>query len=313
MEATMTPQDALRIEQAALRLGFWMSILFAAAPFAVAMLTDSQLILLEAKYGIADAFLAWLTLVAFRKIQQPPDRDYHFGYAKYEPMVNALEGIMVILVCLTTLLAALQDIVHPDDVDLRGLIVLYAGLSAAACLALYAFMRAQARRCASELLEADATVWLIDGALSLGTCGAFAACDALSRTRWAWVTPFVDPVLAILLALGLLPSAYSLLKESGRDLLDASPGGEVQRKVESLVEVFRERHGLQAAEGIRLRKAGRRLFISMTFPDTSDKSASELGAIKRGLRDDLRKIFPEVDLHLFFDRTTQAPEKPQTV
>ncbi|HAH06364.1 MAG TPA: hypothetical protein DCM05_07520 [Elusimicrobia bacterium] len=295
----MAHQDA---ESRALRFGFRMSILFAAAPFAVALLTDSQLVLLEAKYGLADAFLAWLTLVAFRKIQQPPDQDYPFGYAKYEPMVNALEGLFVVGICVTALLSSLQDLVHPEDVAHRLWIVGYAALSAAACLAMWAFLRVEGRRCGSELLRADAKVWMIDGALSLGTCAAFAACEVLSRTRWAWVNPYADPLLAILLALGLLPEAYGLLKENALELLDASPGRDVYEKAAALLEEHRARHGLAHAQNLRLRKAGRRLFVSAAFPDASEKTAAELADIRKRMEEDLRKVFPDVEPHLYFDR-----------
>ena len=296
----VAPADA---ESRALRLGLWLSIVFAVAPCVVTLLSDSQIMLLEAKYGIVDAVLAYMTLVAHRKIQQPADGAYHYGYAKYEPMVNVMEGIMVLMVCMTTVLAGAQDLVHPEDIDNSGLVIGYTFASTVVCLGTHLFLKRQARLCHSELLRADAQVWVIDGMLSLGACVAFVVMRLLGGTSWRWATPYVDPGLAVIVALAMLPYAKDLLQESMRDLLDANPGGETQDKIVSLVEAHRTRYQLPGSAQVRLRKAGRRLFVAIRFPDDPSKTREELRAVRCSLQDEIIAAFRDVDLHLYFDRT----------
>jgi cation diffusion facilitator family transporter len=290
-------------EQAVLGLGLRLSAVFAVLPLLVSLASDSEMMLLEAKYGLVDAVMAYLTVRAYRKMRQPPDGDYHYGYAKYEPLVNVLEGTMLMVVCLSTLVTGARDLIHPDDIANDGLVIAYSCASAAVCLGMSAYLRRQARLCRSELLRADAQVWLVDGLVSLAACVAFGLMRLAAGTRWSPATPYVDPLLAMAVALGMLPSAKALLGESLRDLLDASPGGEVQARTLALVEDYRSRHGLPGPVQVRLRKAGRRVFVAARFSDDPAKPLAELAAVRSGLSRDLKELCPDLELYVHFDRS----------
>lgn len=290
-------------------MGLAWSLVFAVVPLLVALASDSEMMLLETKYGLVDAIMAYLTLTAYRKMRQPPDQDYHYGYAKYEPLVNAMEGLLLVAVCLSTVITGVRDLIHPDDIVNDGLVIAYSAASAVACLAMYAYCRRQSRLCRSELMGADAQVWLADGLISLAACVAFGLMRLAAGTRWGWTTPYVDPLLAVAVSLGMLPNAKALLGDSLRDLLDANPGGEVQAKTLALAEAYRSRHGLPGPVQVLLRKAGRRVFVAMHFPDDTARTREDLRAVRAGLSRELGEVFPDLDLHVYFDRS--AAETPR--
>ena len=303
---TKGAEPATDREESALGLGLVLSVVFAVIPLLVSLASDSEMMLLEAKYGLVDAVMAFLTVRAYRKMRQPPDQDYHYGYAKYEPLVNVLEGAMLLVVCLSTVVTGVRDLIHPDDIANGGLVILYSGISALVCLAMFAHLRRQARLCRSELVRADAQVWLVDGMISLAAAAAFVLMRLAAGTRWGPMTPYVDPLLAMAVALAMLPSAKGLLAESLRDLLDASPGGEIQARTMALVEEHRTRHGLPGPAQVRLRKAGRRVFVAASFSDDASQPVSELAALSSGLRRDLEQVCPDLDLYVHFDRSAGA-------
>jgi cation diffusion facilitator family transporter len=278
-------------------------VVFAVVPLLVSLASDSEMMLLEAKYGLVDAVMAFLTVRAYRKMRQPPDQDYHYGYAKYEPLVNVLEGALLVAVCLSTLITGMRDLIHPDDIANDGLVIAYSGVSAAVCLGMFAHLRRQARLCRSELIRADAQIWLADGMVSLAAFIAFGLMRLAAGTRWSPVTPYVDPVLAMTVALCILPNARKLLAESLRDLLDASPGGEVQARTLALLESYRSRLGLPGPVQVRLRKAGRRVFVAARFSDDASKPREELVALRSELSRELETVCPDLDLRIHFDRS----------
>ena len=58
----------------------------------IAVLCDSMTLMLDGLYGIADIAIALFAITVVRKIHLPPNEKYNFGYAKYEPLMTAVDA-----------------------------------------------------------------------------------------------------------------------------------------------------------------------------------------------------------------------------
>ena len=96
---TTAQQDEVRI----LRFSAILTILFAVGAGVIALVSDSETMTLEAMSGLVDVAVSLLAIFVVRKIQEPANSRYHFGYAKYEPLMIGLEGTLVAAVCLTAI------------------------------------------------------------------------------------------------------------------------------------------------------------------------------------------------------------------
>ena len=130
-------QEELRV----LRSSSLLTFLFAVGAVAVALLCDSETMSFEAMSGVVDVVVSLLAIFVVRKIHEPANSRYHFGYAKYEPLMIGLEGTLVAAVCLTAIAYAVRDLMHPDPVDDPRLVIIYALASFAISVVFGAYMK----------------------------------------------------------------------------------------------------------------------------------------------------------------------------
>ena len=101
----------------ALQLSLLLVILFAAGAMLIAIYSDSETMTLEAMSAIVDIVVAFLAIFVARKIGEPANQRYQLGYAKYEPLMTTVEGILMTGVCTGAILYSARDILHPDPVE----------------------------------------------------------------------------------------------------------------------------------------------------------------------------------------------------
>ena len=52
-----------------------------------------------------------------RKLHEPANERYQFGYAKYEPLMTTVEGVLLAGACVGAIVYAVRDLIHPDPVE----------------------------------------------------------------------------------------------------------------------------------------------------------------------------------------------------
>ena len=293
-------QASNRDELRALRLSLALTLLFTVGALAIAFVSDSETMTLEAMAGLVDVVVSLLALFVARKIHEPANERYHFGYAKYEPLMIGLEGALIATVCLTAIAYAVKDLVHPDPVDAPLLVIGYSMAGFLLSVSFGVYMKHLGRRAGSPLVLAEAHLWIVDGWLSLGVCLAFVVAVALSGTASAEYSAYVDPVVCIVLSLILLRKPAELLKESFADLVDANPYSETLNTVEQSARECVERYRLRGLEWVRLRKAGRRLFVLVSFFEPPQQSLEAMEHVRTGVTDDMIRRNPNVDVSVLF-------------
>lgn len=290
-------------EQAELRVLRFSSILtalFAVAAVAVALVSDSETMTLEAMSGLVDVVVSLLAIFVVRKIHEPANSRYHFGYAKYEPLMIGLEGSLVGAVCLAAIAYSVRDLIHPDPVDEPRVVLVYAMAGFVVSVLFGAYMKRVGRRTASQLVQAQAELWIVEGWLSLAVFIAFLGAVVLSRTPTAEYSAYVDPAVCIVLSLILLRKPFEILKESFADLVDANPYAETANIVEDTARSCVERYRLKAVQWVRVRKAGRRIFVIVSFLENPDESLEERELVRMAVDADMGRLNPDLDVSVLF-------------
>lgn len=288
-------------ESFALQISFILSILYVVADITIAVITDSCTILLDGLYGIADIFVSFFAIVAVSKVTQPPNEKYHFGYAKFEPFMTALEGILILAVCVSTAVLAIQDIIHPEPVNHPSLIIWYSLISVFISLGIGLYQKPIAKKTGSEIVKADSELWIICGFTSLAVFVAFYVSDFFTRMGLTWYANYVDPVMSIILALFFLKRPIEILKEGFFDLVDASPGKEIKEEVKSVLDSCVKKHLLKGVKWMKLRKAGRKIFVSACLYMEPDKKLGEIAAVKEKVVAEIAGVNQNLDVSVFFE------------
>jgi cation diffusion facilitator family transporter len=211
----------------------------------VGLLSDA----LESTVNLASAIVALLVL---RLVSKPATDEFTFGFSKAEYFSSGFEGGMILLAASAIIFTAVRRLLNPMELEQLGLGLIISVVASLINLAVSLVLMNAARRYNSITLEADAKhlmtdVWTTGGVL-VGI-----ALVALTKLYW------LDPIIAILVAVNILFTGYRLLVRSGRGLLDAAIPPEELSSVKSILDSYKEQ-GV-SYHALRSRQAAARKFM----------------------------------------------------
>jgi cation diffusion facilitator family transporter len=284
-----------------LKVATGLTIVYAIIAVIIAIISDSMTLLLDGAYSVIDMLVSFAAIIVVRKLQEPPNEKYHFGYAKFEPLMTAADGLLLLFLCFMSIFVAMQDLAHPDPVDHVGIILVFTATSVFLCLGLGLYMRQAGKKWHSEILVTDSKLWLMEGVVSLGICISFSIGWIMKKSPgWDQYTSYVDPLTCIVIALFFIVSPFKILKNSVRDLTDACPPGETMDRVSSLTKQCCDKYELSAVEWLRLRKSGRRLYLDASFATKQNHDLKTIDEIRNEISAYLKTEVPELDIRLGF-------------
>lgn len=287
----------------ATKVSIYASITLFLISAVIGIAIDSITLILDASASLVILFVAFLMNFSLKKINSPPDRIYNFGYGKYEPFTVVIQSILIIVTCVISIKFAVQDIIHPDDAHSYGLPTVAMLISGIIGVFVSVYLNRVSKLTNSAMLKAASMHWRADTVLSFGVCLGFLSGFILQGLGYARITPYVDPVMAIILGLILMAAP---LKDMGcyvLELLDAVPEENIQNKVRIVVEKYTP-HSF-GVERLRSRKSGESIFVDVCFIVRDDMTVQEIRRLADNFEADLRKHLPHCDVVVYFrTRTT---------
>ncbi|HET7460620.1 MAG TPA: cation diffusion facilitator family transporter [Longimicrobium sp.] len=236
----------------------WMSIAAAvvtiALKFGAFVITGSVGLLSDALESLVNLAAAIMALAMLTVATRPPDEEHAYGHSKAEYFASSFEGALILVAAASIAYSSAVRLLHPQPVHdaLAGIAI--SGVASVVNLGVaYTLLRA-GRRYRSIALEADAHHLFTDVWTSVGVVLGLVA---VHFTGWHWV----DPVIAIVVALNIVRIGVGLMRRSALGLLDTAIPDEDRRMVARILDAY-------AAEGaeyhaLRTRQAGVRRFVSV--------------------------------------------------
>jgi cobalt-zinc-cadmium efflux system protein len=191
------------------------------AEVAAGIVADSLALLSDAGHMLTDAAAIGMSLVALRLAQRPAAGVMTFGLKRAEILSAQVNGITLLVLAALIGVEAVRRLVSPPEVE-AGLVLVVA-LAGIVINLLATSTLARANR-QSLNIEGSFQHLLTDLFAFIGTAIA-AAVILLSDFQRA------DPIASLFVAALMLRSAYSLLRDSGRVFLEASPKGIDPQKI----------------------------------------------------------------------------------
>ena len=213
----------------------------------VGLLSDA----IESFVNLAGALmaLAMLTLAAL-----PNDVNHAHGHSKAEYFSSAFEGFLILLAALAIGYTSIERLINPRPLEAVDVGLLVSVVASAINLATAKILMKVGREQNSISLEADAHHLMTDVWTS---AGVIAGVGLVWLSDWLWL----DPVIAILVALNILWTAWQLMHRSASGLMDESLPAEQLKLIETLLASYREQ-GLDF-HALRTRQSGNRAFVTL--------------------------------------------------
>ena len=250
--------------------------------------TGSVGLLSDAMESFVNLASAIFGLVMVTIAARPADEDHPYGHHKAEYFSSGFEGALIIAAAGGTIWTAVHRLYDPQPLEQVGwglaLSVASSGLNG--LLAWVMFRSAREHR--SIALEADARHLVTDVWTSVGVVVGIAAVQV---SGWLWL----DPVVAIGVALNILWEGFHLMWRSSQGLMDEAVEPEVMATIRQTLDGFEHQRGdtqIIRFDHITTRKAGQRRFVDLHMHMPSTWSLGRAAAVRTSVEQALMSAVP---------------------
>ncbi|MGZ5180925.1 MAG: cation diffusion facilitator family transporter [Ramlibacter sp.] len=296
---TLTERLGAIAPQSWLRVSIGVAVLTIALKTLAWWVSNSVGLLSDAMESLVNLASAAFALLMVRVAQQPPDAEHPYGHHKAEYFSSAFEGLAIIVAALAIIAAAVQRFFHPQGLDQLGWGLGLSVLSSAFNGVLAWAMLQSARVHRSMALEGDARHLITDVWTSAGVVIGIAL---VAATHWLWL----DPLVAVGVALNILREGWDLVWRSSQGLMDKRVERSVQAEIDRVLKSFE--HPKIRFDHITTRRSGRRRFLDMHMHMPANwtlrRAAEARGAVEQalmsavpGLRASIQLLPSDVEAH----------------
>jgi cation diffusion facilitator family transporter len=292
-------------EQRALKFSITMTSLTGVAGIVSGMTTGSQAMLFDGMYSFVDVPVTLLSLAVSKLLARERSHRFQYGYFHLEPLVAALGGAILTFACVYAIVNAVTDLMTGGHIVRYGAAAIWAAALGICGMVMAFYAARKARALDSNLLAVDSRGWIITAILSFALLLSFVLGAVIQRTALRAWTPYVDPLLLLIIALSLLPMPALTVTRAVREILQVAPD-DLDRLVREIMDELVARYAFVDYSS-HVAKIGRTRFVDIHVLVSAQHGLSVACADRmRGeVASRLRKHWPEYWLTINFttDRT----------
>jgi cation diffusion facilitator family transporter len=264
-----------------------LSVVVAIATIAVKTLawwvSDSVGLLSDAMESFVNLASALFAIAMVIVAQRPADADHPFGHTKAEYFSSGFEGMLIAGASVGIIWAAVQRLLAPQPLQALGwgMALAVAASAMNGWLAWRMLLASRAHR--SIVLEADARHLITD---VWTTAGVLVGLLLVKLSGWLWL----DPLIAIAVALNILREGVRLAWRSVDGLMDTAVEDDVRAQIDRTLAQFA--HHTIRFDHVVTRRAGQRRFLDLHMHMPADWSLGRAAALRADVEQALMSEIP---------------------
>lgn len=208
-------------------VGIICNVFLCILKFIVGTISNSVSITADATNNLTDAGSSIITLVGFRLSEKPADEDHPYGHARYEYITALVISFLILYIGFETLRNSFDKILHPQETVFSWVTVAILVVSVFVKLWLSGFNKKLGKIIHSTALDATA-------ADSRNDCISTAAV-LVAMIISKFIGFNLDGYMGVCVAVLILISGISLVKETLGPLLGQPPSKELYEKIENKI------------------------------------------------------------------------------
>lgn len=269
------------------RLSIISNTLLILMKVAAGILSGSVSIISEAIHSSMDLVAALIAFFSVRVSDNPPDSRHPYGHGKFENISGVIEAILILVAAVWIIVEAVKKVLGEEivlDSVVLGTVVML--LSAIVNWFVSRRLYKVAKETKSLALEADALHLKTDVYTSLGVS---AGLGLIMLTKITWL----DPLVAVIVALFIIRESVQLLKKAYSPLLDTAWGDEDIEELEKTLRDLKVNY-----HDLRTRVAGNYRFIDLHILIPEDVSVGSAHKYCDTIEDKLTGSFENLTVNI---------------
>jgi ferrous-iron efflux pump FieF len=251
--------------------------------------TDSVAVLSSLVDSILDSFASLLNLFAVHQALTPADQEHRFGHGKAESIAGLGQAAFIAGSALFLIFESVRRFVTPHEVSHGTIGIGVMVLSIVLTFALVRFQMHTVKATGSTAIQADSLHYRADLMVNASIIAAL-----VLSTRYE--LPWIDPVVAIAIALYILYSAWQIARGALDALMDREfPEADRQH----IIDTAAAHPEVKGVHDLRTRKSGLQPFIQLHLEIDGAMTLHDAHIISDQVEADIMAQFPgaEVIIH----------------
>ena len=258
---------------------------------AVGLIFGSEALKADAVNSAGDTLAAAVVLLGLRYSLKPRDKGHHYGHGKMEALVSFVVGRMVmagtVFVVRDAVTAALSGDTQASSLWALGVALVSIFVKTVMYKVTYAVgQRLKSVAVTTNAMDSRNDIFATSGAaiaIGLGFLGEQTGIEPLMR--------YSEPLIALVISALIVKTAFGILRESSRMLLDAAPD---DATTEGMRTIVLETEGVAHLSWLKCRRMGRGLLADVAVEVDGEISVFDGHDIADAVRDGVMKAYPEV-------------------
>ena len=294
-------KSKLKIEKLILRLSFMGSILFVLSEGIMAWITHSHSLLTDCLFDAADLVMIGPFLVLVPLLYTPVTEKHPYGYSQVESLFLLVKYSVLLALTCNLLVENVKLLFQGGhDVD-AGSIAVFEFIVCLGCAAMYLLLSHYSKKYESDTIIAELYMWKLDIVSSMGGAAAFAVQTILVQTQWKFLVPYIDPTVAVIMALFLIKEPVKVIFRSIRNLVLFAPEQEVFDQIYAIVNKHMQEYPYEVTF-LDVIQTGRKLWVEVYIGNQTDViHISILHRVRDEIKQELRHKYDQVYIEIIPD------------
>ncbi|MGN0363328.1 MAG: cation diffusion facilitator family transporter [Bilifractor sp.] len=294
-------EKKLKIEKLAMRISFLGTVGFAAAEFLVFLIAGSRAVLMDFVFDFVDVIIIGPLMLLIPYLYKPASERHPYGYGQVESLFIIMKYLALVVVDVVLLYDNVVTILHGGHTINAGTVFLYEMISSIGTLTMCLVLKYLSRKYESMIIEAEIFSWKIYVYTSAGLALAFLLAIFLKKTPYAFLVPYMDPVIASVMAVVLIIRPIREIIANTKNLLLFSAPPETVEEVRAVAEEELKKYSCRI-NFLEVIQTGRKTWVEIYIDSESDVVVlHHLRLIRDSIRTRLKEDFDQLYVELIPD------------
>lgn len=289
------------LEKRILLLSFLSGVGFVIVELIYAIYSHSQSTLMDALYDASELVFIILLLFLTPLFHRPISEKHPYGFFQVESFFILIKNIMMTSVTISVLTSVIEKLLSGGNAIDKGQVSLFQLMLGLVSLLILLIMKWMSRKISSPTVKAEILGWKLDVAYSLGMSLAFFIAVQLQHTSLAFLSPYFDQIIAIVVMIFMIPETIKMLVSTFKELFLFSPEQKTVDRIKEISGEILENYSFTPVF-YDIARTGRKMWVSIYFQVEADSICVEhIQKANKSLNEKISQEFPEASCEIILD------------